>query len=127
MTSLFGLLFAIMKMLNIHPIIFCCIAVFFAGIGVAQMSLFGGNEPRRASWIAGFPLGFVCGLGGMITASIFHLAPARSGEILVVSIVCAIMGGPCGYIAGCLVAGIFLVRERESDEENGPQDTFNEN
>jgi hypothetical protein len=126
MTSLFGLLFAIMKMLNIHPIIFCCIAVFFAGIGVAQMSLFGGNEPRRASWIAGFPLGFVCGLGGMIAASMSHQLPSISGEILGVSIFCAVLGGPCGYIAGCLVAGIFLVRERETDEENDAQDTFNE-
>ncbi|MGD0655353.1 MAG: hypothetical protein ABSA16_13505 [Thermoguttaceae bacterium] len=126
MMAFFGVLFAILKMLNVHPIIFCCIAVFFAGIGVAQMSLFGGNEPRKASWIAGFPLGFVCGLGGMIAAKLFYQLPAVSGEILGESIFCAVMGGPCGYLAGCLIAGIFLVRERESAEENDAQDTFNE-
>ncbi len=124
MIAFFGVLFAILKMLN-NPIIFCCIAVFFAGIGVAQMALFGGTEPRKASWVAGFPLGFLCGLGGMIAARWFDLS-IPSGEILGVSIFCAVIGGPCGYLAGCLIAGIFLVRERESDEENDAQSTFDD-
>jgi hypothetical protein len=124
MTAFFGVLFAVMKMLNIHPIIFCCIAVFFAGIGVSQMALFGGNEPRMASWIAGFPLGFVCGLGGMIAVRVFYREHASAVEIITVSFFTTVLGGPFGYAAGCLIAGIFLVRERDSDAENGLQDTF---
>jgi NhaP-type Na+/H+ or K+/H+ antiporter len=31
-----------------------------------------------------------------------------------------------GYISGCLFASIFLVRERESDEENDTQSTFDD-
>ncbi|MGD0382286.1 MAG: hypothetical protein ABSA77_02115 [Thermoguttaceae bacterium] len=126
MMAFFGVLFAILKIFNTNPIVFCCIAVFFAGIGVAQMSLFGGDEPRRASCIAGFPLGFVCGLGGMIAARVFYREFASSYEIIKSSIFFTVFGGPCGYLAGCLIAGIFLVRERESAEENDAQDTFNE-
>jgi hypothetical protein len=126
MTSLFGVLFAIMKMLNVHPIVFCCIAVFFAGIGVAQMSLFGGNEPRKASWVAGYPLGFICTLGGNIAARWVPELHPSVGEMIGSSIAGAVFGGPCGYVAGCLVAGIFLVRERESDEDNEPQSTFDD-
>jgi hypothetical protein len=131
MTAFFGVLFAVLKMLNTNSIIFCCIAVFFAGIGVAQMALFGGNEPRKASWIAGFPLGFLCGLGGSITANSFGQFPVYFGQaqphdVLGTSLLCAMLGGPCGYFAGCLIAGIFLVRERESDEEKDARSTFDE-
>jgi hypothetical protein len=124
MTSLFGVLFAIMKMLNVHPIAFCCIAVFFAGIGVAQMWLFGGNEPRMASLVAGFPLGFICTLGGCIATRWDPELQFSLGSIISTSLSGAFWGGPCGYLAGCLIAGIFLVRERESDEDKDTQSTF---
>jgi MFS family permease len=126
MTSLFGVLFAIMTMLNIHPIAFCCIALFFAGIGVAQMSLFGGNEPRKASCVAGFPLGFICTLGGNIAARWVPGLHSSLDGMIATSIAGAVLGGPCGYVAGCLIAGIFLVRERESDEEDDPRSTFDD-
>ncbi len=125
MTAFFGVLFAVMKMLNVDPIVFCCIAVFFAGIGVAQMVLFGGDEPRLASCVAGFPLGFVCGLGGMIVARWFDIS-IHYETILGTTVFCTILGGPCGYLAGCLIAGIFLVRERESDDESNIKGTFDD-
>ncbi|MGA2062098.1 MAG: hypothetical protein ABSG67_16560 [Thermoguttaceae bacterium] len=129
MTAFIAVLFSILTVLNTNPIVFCCIAVFFIGIGVAQMALFGGNEPRKASWIAGFPLGFVCCLGGMIAYSLLDHSPVPFGgshtdNILGNVIVWTILGGPCGYVAGCLIASIFLVRERESDKEIDSKGTF---
>jgi hypothetical protein len=124
MTAFLAVLFSILTVLKANPIVFCCITVFFTGIGVAQMSLFGGNEPRKASWIAGFPVGFVCGLGGMIAADCVNHFSIPIPAILGFSIFCALIGGPGGYVAGCLIAGIFLVRERESDEETDTKGTF---
>jgi hypothetical protein len=128
MTAFFGVLFAVLKILDTNPILFCCVAVFFAGIGVAQMALFGGNEPRKASLVAGFPLGYICGLGGTIVYRWLDQSPLPFGiqpnNIFVTAILYAVIGGPCGYLAGCLIAGIFLVRERESDEETDAQGTF---
>jgi MFS family permease len=128
MIAFFAVLFAVMKTFNVPSIAFCCIAVFFAGIGVAQMALFGGNEPRKASWIAGFPLGFLCGLGGMIAANLLGYLPPYidSSEIYSIPFFTAIIGGPCGYLAGCLMAGIFLVRERDGDEESIHADGFDD-
>ena len=141
MIAFFGVLFAIMKMLNTNTIAFCCIAAFLAGIGAAQMTLFGGKEPRKASWVAGIPLGFVCGLVGMIIFSSSYRPssvvtgltlgnpvrePPTVYDALVAATSCALIGGPCGYLAGCLIAGIFLVRERESDQVAESQGTFDD-
>ena len=126
MTAFFGVLFAVLKTLNTDPIAFCCIAVFFAGIGVAQMALFGGTEPRKASWVAGFPLGFLCGLGCTIAVRCFYVSDFPFAFMFLYAIFFAIVGGPCGYLAGCLIAGIFLVRERESDEEIDTKGTFDD-
>jgi hypothetical protein len=119
MIAFFGVLFAVMKTFHVPSIAFCCIAVFFLGIGVAQMALFGGKEPRKASWIAGFPLGFLCTTGGIVAAVAFGQIPngrISSEDIISTSFFSIILGGPCGYLAGCLMAGIFLVRERDTDE-----------
>jgi hypothetical protein len=125
MLSLFGVLFAVLKMLNTDPIVFACIAVFFMGIGVAQTVLFSGKDPRRASFIAGFPLGFVCALGGTFIANWTGGYHQIDGYFCLV-FACTLFGGPCGYLAGCLVAGIFLVRERESEEETDQIDDDDE-
>ena len=115
--TLFGVLFAVLTIQHVHPITFGCITVFFMGIGIAQMFMFGGHEPRMASWITGIPLGFICGLTGFLLAKWNGLIDIPSGDIIGISIVCILMGGPCGYMAGCLIAGIFLVREGKPVQE----------
>jgi hypothetical protein len=137
MMAFFGVLFAILKMLNVHPIIFADVAIFFAGIGAAQAIMFKGQDPRKASWIAGFVLGPIVGIGTILFANLFasyldissynnRLEQWTKVDIIGCGTVFILFGGPFGYLAGCLVAGIFLVRERETDEENNAQDTFNE-
>ncbi len=121
LTAMFGVLFAVLTMLDANPIIFFMVAVFFAGTGLAQMFLFGGREPRKASVVGGFFLGLIIGLAAVIIAQQTRNSfGSRSGFEYYNTISCAfvamIFGGPLGYIAGCLSAGIFLVRERESAE-----------
>jgi hypothetical protein len=123
MSALLAVLFSFLTVLGVHAIVFGCIVVFFTGIGVAQMFLFHGDDPRGASWIAGIPLGFFCGLAGSLIAKWTGETFFSFWDIVPATIGCTIIGGPCGYIAGCLVAGIFLVREREGDEEDTPDTT----
>jgi hypothetical protein len=139
--AFFAVLFAIMTTLDIRPTVFCSIAVFVAGTAVAQVVLFGGRKPRLASFVAGIPLGFVCGLVGMIIFSSSYKPssvvtgltlgdpvrePPTVYDVIVAAIACALCGGPCGYLAGCVVAGIFLVRERKADKETESQGTFDD-
>ena len=126
-TALFGLLFAVMKMLGANPIIFGMFAVYFMGIGLAQMLLFKAKQPRKASIVGGFYLGLVIGL-----ITVFVTVYAKNHMLLQSmdeydnSFFCAsmimLLGGPFGYLAGGLTAGIFLVRERELIEEK--ENTF---
>jgi hypothetical protein len=125
MSALLAVLFSVLTVMGAHPIVFGCIVVFFTGIGVAQMFVFHGEDPRKASWIAGIPLGFFCGLAGSLIARWTGEAYGSVPEIIGAALGCTIIGGPCGYIAGCLVAGIFLVREREEDEGD-TQETIDE-
>jgi hypothetical protein len=137
MIAFFGVLFAIMKMLKIHPIIFADVAIFFAGIGAAQAIFFKGRDPRKASWVAGFVLGPLVGIATILFANLFtgfwvfstynnHLGQWTKEGIVAYGIIFIILGGPFGYLAGCLIAGIFLVRERESDKEIDTQGTFDD-
>jgi len=136
MTAFFAVLFAIMKMLNVNPVIFADVAIFFAGIGAAQAILFKGQDPRKASWLAGFILGPVIGIGTILIARLFanywgphdYATPGQwnRGDTIGYSISFIFFGGPFGYLAGCLIAGIFLVRERDIDKEDTTQSTFDD-
>jgi len=96
--------------------VFLAVVAFFTGVGVAQTVLYHGRNPRRASIISGIVLG---GLIALVTALIevhlhagwFHrywwyyltvwiLLPTAGGTLL---------GGPLGYLAGGLIAGVFLL------------------
>ncbi len=61
--TLYSLLFAVLSCFNVWPSVFLAITVFLTGVGVAQVLLFNGKNPRAASTIAGIvlcPLIVVC-------------------------------------------------------------------
>ncbi len=116
LVTVFAVLFAIMKTFNTPPIVFGVIAVFFAGVGLCQILLFKGKDPRRASILGGI---IMCGLF-MVSAAIvvgvtYRNLGATLGTLVIGGMMSVIIGGPLGYLAGCLLAAVFLVR-KEPDE-----------
>lgn len=100
-TLAFALLFAFMKALGAAPEIFVSITCFVTLVAIGQMLLYGGNSPRLASLISG-PIALLIVNVGLA----FYY---RNGAI---EILCLLpMGIPLGYLAGGMVAGVFLVAD----------------
>ena len=98
----YALLFATMRCSGSEPVSFAIVAGFFTFVGLAQALLFGGKAPRAASIVAGV----VC--WGAIQFVQGILVFDHSLELLVFGSVC---GAILGYVAGALIAGVFLVAD----------------
>lgn len=114
--TMYAVLFAAMKLLDFHPIAFVIIAVFFTGVGLGQMLLFRGRNPRAASIWAGAVLLPAETLVTWIVMIVLH-APPRGLSDAIASMFCSVafsipLGAAAGYVAGCLTAGVFFVLER---------------
>ncbi len=110
-TTMFAVLFAIMQMLRLPPLAFAGIAVFFGAVGLGQMLLFKGERPRRASVIVGACF-FPCLVFGTID---FESVGSRwvFPFDLCMGMFCSIpVGALYGYLAGVLIAGVFLVIDK---------------
>lgn len=122
-TTLFAVLFGLMKWADFHPIVFAAVAVFVAGIGVAQALLFGGKDPRRASVLSGaflFPLIWIGSPVIMDWIQGGHYPwEVLNPYVLVVSVIIGVfIGSGFGYMAGFLVACLFLWDARDRDKED---------
>lgn len=101
-TLAFGLLFGLMKALGAIPEVFFAVTAFVTFVAIGQMLFFGGNSPRLASLVGG-PIALSLTL---ICISIWY---ARWN---ISEIVCSLpLGVPAGYLAGGMVAGVFLVAD----------------
>jgi len=128
--AIFGVMFAVLKTINVHPIIYIDMSLFLCGIAIGQAVLFKGRRPRMASCIVGFILGLILGFGIFAIRMLFDkyftgsYDPRNTDDFdfLFFALGFIILGGPFGYLVGCLIAGIFLRRERESDKANDDKD-----
>jgi hypothetical protein len=116
LTAVYAVLFSGLKMLGAGLPVFAGIFVFVSGVAVAQMFVDHGRSPRTASLLTGYFMGFV---SGIIILALAALLPASensgfgvNGSMFAGALLC-VCGGPLGYVAGALIAGVFLVRERE--------------
>lgn len=85
---------------------------FLAGVSLAQPLLFRGGEPRAAAILAGaflMPLEII--VGGVYWGITQHSGP-NLGELIGVALLTAPVGAVCGYLAGCLGAGLFFIAEQ---------------
>jgi hypothetical protein len=107
-TTMFAVLFAVLRGLNIPPREFAYVALFFLGVGAGQAVLFHGRRPRWASIVMGIVMTFALGVfdaifdgdrSMLVEASFSPFCP----------------GAIFGYLAGLLIAGVFLVRDRLED------------
>jgi hypothetical protein len=116
--SFFAVLFAVMRSLDFHPAVFAVVGLFFVVVAVGQAVLFGGKDPRRASVRVGAVLAAIA----IVLLSLFPFAMRLLGrfpsfiELLVwfVTFTAALaagvpLGGLAGYLAGALLAGVFLI------------------
>ena len=117
----FAVLFAIMRTFHAPPEVFCVIAGLFFAVTLAQIVLFQGKKPRAASLLAGgivFPL--------EMAAVTFWAAAIRDFrgdfvcELIGTFIGTACIGAPLGYVAGCVMAGVFFVQERLGQKKAPP-------
>ena len=110
-TAAFAMLFALLMSLGASP----TVVAFFSGlvfvVGVGQLWLFGGKNPRAASaWV---------GVVGLPTFSILRLSYSYVANwesppqimALLLLIVSLPMGALMGYLAGGMVAGVFLIMD----------------
>ncbi len=106
----FAVLFAGMRSVGARPEVFILVSGLFFAVTLGQILLFQGKRPREASLMAGgvvFPL-------ESLAMSLYY-APFNSVDPgFVAPMLCCSMvaGAPLGYLAGCIVAGIFFVQER---------------
>ena len=124
-TLAFALLFGFIRLLK--PILpdetqaaSISISIYVTGIAIAQSALWGGRCPRRSSLVAG-PLMWVAVSGS--------LAWWKGGLPLSVGLVLSLCTAPlgliAGYLAGAVVAGVFLVADalRFKSKSSAPFET----
>ena len=120
LTAAFALLFGILKTLKAPPVVFAGISVYVAGVAACQVLLYKGKNPRKASFVGGMIL---FALIGVVAVIVVHLVDPRIfggafvGPLFAAGVEAVIFGGPLGYLVGCLIASIFLVRKEPDDAE----------
>ncbi|HEX7446325.1 MAG TPA: hypothetical protein VF306_02200 [Pirellulales bacterium] len=105
-TAAYGMLLAILRLAGWPPGATAWILAFISLVGMGQMFLFGARRPREASVVTGavgLPLAMFA------FAPYFGYVDPRAW---LCTLVCAVpMGAVAGYLAGGVVAGVFLVMD----------------
>lgn len=124
-TLAFALLFAIMKVMEpllqtSLPLVILAVSLFLTFTAVAQAVLWGGTKPRLAS--------IACGPIVWVLTFFFVALQSPSTFFTLMNIVghtcLSILGFPIGYLAGGMVAGVFLLadifRQRFMSSDDAP-------
>ena len=127
LVTVFALLFGVLKTCGVHPIAFAAISIFIGGVAACQALLFQGKMPRLASFIGGIiMLGLIDVVGLLVVGFLSRdsLSPLNTVIVLgPMAVQTVAIGGPLGYLAGCLIAAIFLVRIEPDDAEPTPKES----
>ena len=112
-TSMYSVLFSVLKAFRIPLDGFVVVSLFLTAVGVAQMLLFKGQRPRRASVIAGACFLPILFLGVATYEGMFSL-PAFGEYVFLIALTIGggLAGALNGYVAGYLIALVFLVIDK---------------
>lgn len=111
-TLAFALLFAFMKLLEpafsaSMPLVMFAISAFLVLTGLGQAIFWNGKKPRIASLATG-PLNFA-----IVGVALLMLSSEMRNPAMMIGLVClSISGLPLGYLAGTVVAGVFLLADK---------------
>lgn len=127
-TAACAALFSFLSCLDLPPIEVAIsgaiIGGFFALIAIGQAVLFGGQKPRQASIVIGGAVFTLFALGEIILFLVFapRSPPAAAVPWLIFALIAQalILGPVFGYLAGGVIAGIFLVLDRIEHRRNSP-------
>ncbi len=113
--TVFAILFAAMRTFDARPEVFVIVAVLFLAVTLAQIVLFRGKQPRKASFVAGgvvFPLEILVLMLLVMPRWLQKDGPETVFLIFFFGLVLSVPGGVLfGYLAGCVMAGVFFVQE----------------
>jgi hypothetical protein len=117
---LFALGFGLLRWLNAPASFFVGVTLFVVLIGPAQALLFGGRKPREASFWAGlFAAPAVAVVVGLFASRIDgRPRPIDLTAVWISATYLTVLGGPLGYVAGALVAAVFLVKGRDLEDSD---------
>lgn len=101
----YSLLFALLRFVNAPWQVFLFVGLLTVVIGVAQALFPYGNEPRRASLVAGM-------LYMQVWCFILGFAEGRLTAGLCGAFASVVVGPPVGYFTGVVEAGVFLVADK---------------
>lgn len=107
-TTAFGLLLAALRALGAHPGVVAFVVAFISLVGAGQMLLFRGVQPRKASIVAGT---FSLPLLTIVAWVLRNPRPPGFGGFPCFVVTAALLGGACGYLAGGVAAGVFLIMD----------------
>jgi hypothetical protein len=121
LVTAFAVLFGVLKMAGASPAVFSAISLFIGGVAASQALLFKGEVPRLASFVGGIVMFLLIGGTWLVVRHCTTTFPDRGivnlvGSLIGVGIASMFCGGPLGYVVGCFVAAIFLVRKEPHDE-----------
>lgn len=107
-TTAFGLLLSLLQALGAPPGVVWFVIVFVSLVGLGQMLLFGAKQPRKASIFVG-----MIGLPLMTAVTLVFFSPRgiHVDEEFCMTFAAAIFGAGFGYLAGGVVAGVFLIMD----------------
>lgn len=106
-TAAYGALLAVLRVVGYNRPAIVWLVVFVSLVGTGQMLLFGSRRPREASLLtgaAGLPI------VALLVVTI-HNGGFRLNELTCLLCSAVIVGAPAGYLAGGLVAGVFLIMD----------------
>lgn len=106
-TTAYAILFGCMRGLDFGTASSLLVAAFIALVGIGQAVLFGGRQPRKASIV----VGAVALTLGTISAGLFVPGANRIGFLPIMAVFSFFWGSICGYLAGVLVGGVFLIAD----------------
>lgn len=111
-TAFFAVLFGLLSWLDAPPVVFVVVGVFVTVVGLAQAILYSGKKPRKASVVAGSAVGVVVSMIWCVFLVFAVGGRPRIGGFLcwfpLWIAFCAGVGAVLGYVAGCLIASVFL-------------------
>ena len=106
-TAAYGVLLAILRIAHWDAAAIFWALGFISAVGLGQMLLFNAKRPREASIVTGAAILPVIVL--VWSASVNHYEPVAS---ICCGIVCSVpFGAIAGYLAGGMVAGVFLIMD----------------